>query len=47
MGLFVIFINMPFGTTVPSIMRKYAIVVAVLLFVYSFQYEDKPKISTN
>ena len=41
MGLFVFFINVPFGTAVPSIMCKYAIVVAILLFVYSFQYDDK------
>ena len=41
MGLFVFFINVPFGTAVPSIMCKYAIVVAILLFVYSFQYHDK------
>jgi hypothetical protein len=41
MGIMVFLVNVDFGTAIPSIMCKYAILVAIILFIYSFQKEAK------
>lgn len=41
MGITVFFVKEEGGSTIPSIMCKYAIILAILLFFYSFQYENK------
>jgi len=42
-GIMIYLVDPKYGSAVPSIMCKYAIVLAILLFIYSFQFDQNLK----